>query len=892
ALTTRTIETPRAGRRGSVYEIPLNPTQATAVRNALAQSIYNRLFDWIVARVNRSLNSHSHSAHTIGVLDIYGFEIFESNSFEQLCINYVNEKLQQIFIELTLKAEQEEYVRERIEWTPIKYFNNKIVCDLIEAKRPPGIFAAMNDACATAHADSTAADNSFRQRLTACTSNPHLELYDQNFTVKHYAGNVTYTIDGMTDKNKDQLQKDLLELCKASGNRFLQDLFPEPLNTDARKRPPTASDRIKLSANELFTKLMQSQPSYIRTIKPNENKSPTEYDDQRVLHQIKYLGLCENIRVRRAGFAYRQTFDKVVERFYLLSSATSYAGDYVWKGDAKSACTQIFKDTGIDSSEWQLGVTKAFIRHPETLWALENQREMYWHNMATRIQRAWSKFMAHKHDCATKIQQAWSLSRDRLRHVKEREEARSILSGRKQRRRHSMASTRTFYGDYLGVLGSGGQFIRETIGITENDAVLFSSRGETLVARKMRSAKPGPRILVLTPRDLFVVAQGLDQNGVLTHTLEHRVALASISQVSMSPLQDGWMVFHVNSQPDLVARCDLKAELMYRAVKASGNRIAVNISATIKYNNKNMKATALKFEEAGASPHEQFEKKVVRVCSGLPSSSESRQVKKVVPTTTMTSAYRAPRKAAQPATRRPNTNVVVPGMSVPTPASVATTITAGGSATPKKKGVTSANTVVTTAALEATQQQQELQPAQTQTYSAANSVSSSSTQVPPPPPPPPPAAPAATKYPRYKALYDFPASDSNMELVANMVYEIIEKSDSGWWLARKEGETDEGWVPYNYLNSDPEPPKQAVTTNDKPSNNHLNIAAAMKTASQGLNDRTSNSMAELAAALANRPASPNGGIAAAAAARSNFASRRPAYNSRPIMNDDSDEEWV
>ncbi len=112
---------------------------------------------------------------------------------------------------------------------------------------------------------------------------------------------------------------------------------------------------------------MRAQPSYIRTIKPNENRSATEYDSKAILHQIKYLGLQENIRVRRAGFAYRNTFEKVVERFYLLSHATSYAGDYIWKGDAKSGCERILKDTGIAQEEWQMGVTKAFIKNPETV---------------------------------------------------------------------------------------------------------------------------------------------------------------------------------------------------------------------------------------------------------------------------------------------------------------------------------------------------------------------------------------------------------------------------------------------------------------------------------------------------------------------------------------------
>src|SRR5690606_7178856 len=131
ALTSRIMETSRGGRRGSVYEVPLNKTQAAAVRDALAKAIYSNLFDWIVDRVNVSMTTRGEIANTIGILDIYGFEIFDTNSFEQLCINYVNEKLQQIFIQLTLRTEQEEYAREQIQWTPIKYFDNKIVCDLV-----------------------------------------------------------------------------------------------------------------------------------------------------------------------------------------------------------------------------------------------------------------------------------------------------------------------------------------------------------------------------------------------------------------------------------------------------------------------------------------------------------------------------------------------------------------------------------------------------------------------------------------------------------------------------------------------------------------------------------------------------------------------------------------
>ena len=231
AVTIRIIETSRGGRRGSVYDSPMNIAQATAVRDALAKAIYNNMFDWIVERVNRALQARGTPAYSIGILDIYGFEIFERNSFEQLCINYVNEKLQQIFIQLTLKAEQEEYEREQIQWTPIKYFDNKVVCELIEEKRPPGVFSALNDACATAHADPTAADQTFVQRLNQLSGNPNFAPRQGQFVIKHYAGDVNYAVDGMTDKNKDQLLKDILNLCAQSSNQFLHSLSSRTKST-------------------------------------------------------------------------------------------------------------------------------------------------------------------------------------------------------------------------------------------------------------------------------------------------------------------------------------------------------------------------------------------------------------------------------------------------------------------------------------------------------------------------------------------------------------------------------------------------------------------------------------------------------------------------------------
>ncbi|PVU86096.1 hypothetical protein BB560_006811 [Smittium megazygosporum] len=624
ALETRTIETQRGGRRGSVYKVPLNRAQAIAARDGLAMAIYSRMFDWIVGRVNLSLETKGSFANDIGILDIYGFEIFDNNSFEQLCINYVNEKLQQIFIELTLKAEQDEYVREQIEWTPIEYFNNKVVCDLIEIRRPPGIFATMNDAVATAHADPVAADNALQQRLGSISSE-YFESRNATFTIKHYAGNVSYNIFGMTDKNKDQVFRDHLELCVSSKNRFLVNTFAASQDPDSKKRPPTASDVIKTSANDLMVKLAKCQPSYIRTIKPNENKSATEFDERRVLHQVKYLGLCENIRIRRAGFAYRQTFEKFVERFYLLSSSTSYAGEYTWRGDAKSACAQIFRDTNIDRSEWQLGSTKAFIRHPETLWALENMRERYWYNMAVRIQKAWRRYVAYKNECARKIQNAYRRNKNTMKYVQMREYGNRILANRKERRRYSLISMRTFFGDYLGVgspTSEQGSITKSTIRLQPGDRIIFSSQIEFLAARQLRSAKPANRILVVTNQYMFVVAQVVER-GLYKQVLEHTAALVSISSIGTSPFQDGWVVFNIERQPSFVLQCDFKTELLTHICTVTNARIPVTVAQQLDYFNKKMKSSKLVFSKNEAFKNEVYKSKSVSVATGMPPDSPS-----------------------------------------------------------------------------------------------------------------------------------------------------------------------------------------------------------------------------------------------------------------------------
>ncbi|KAK9459149.1 myosin-1 [Lipomyces oligophaga] len=668
AMTNRIVETSRGGRRGSVYEVPLNITQARAVRDALAKGVYSNLFDWIVDRVNQSMVTRGQAARTIGILDIYGFEIFENNSFEQLCINYVNEKLQQIFIQLTLKTEQEEYVREQIKWSPINYFNNKIVCDLIEEKRPPGIFAALNDAVATAHADSGAADQSFAQRLSLVASNPHFEQRQGKFIVKHYAGDVMYRIDGMTDKNKDQMLKDLLELLNKTGNPFLKTLFPAQVDHDSKRRPPTASDKIKISANDLVTTLMNCQPSYIRTIKPNQTKSPTDYDDKAVLHQIKYLGLQENVRIRRAGFAYRQTFEKFAEQFYLLSPKTSYAGEYIWQGDARSAVLQILKDAAVPNDEFQMGTTKAFIKTPETLFALEHMRDRYWHNMAVRIQRAWRNVLRYRTECAIRIQRAWRRVNGTNQYVQTRDYGHTLLANRKERRSMSIIGSRRFMADYIGIGNSGGQgeFIRNGASIASSEMIHFSCRGEQLIAKLGRTSIRMPRVIVLTSKALYLISESILNRQLVIQT-ERAIPLGQIKSVQLSNLRDDWVAVNVNSQsePDPLIWCVFKTELITRLKMASPST-QIKINTTVEYNKKPNKKTVVKFQKDTSVPRDDVYKSgTVRVPPGLPANSVSRP-----------NPPRKNTKAARPITSgkllRPGGGRAPPGFELSTPQTQAT----------------------------------------------------------------------------------------------------------------------------------------------------------------------------------------------------------------------------
>ncbi|KAK5133251.1 hypothetical protein LTR08_007985 [Meristemomyces frigidus] len=795
ALTTRIIETSRGGRRGSVYDSPMNIAQATSVRDALAKGIYNNMFDWIVQRVNQSLKARSQMAHSIGILDIYGFEIFEKNSFEQLCINYVNEKLQQIFIQLTLKTEQEEYEREQIQWTPIKYFDNKVVCELIEEKRPPGVFAALNDACATAHADPSAADQTFVSRLNALSSNPNFAPRQGQFVIKHYAGDVAYAVEGMTDKNKDQLLKDILNLVAQSGNPFVHTLFPNEVDQDNRRRPPTAGDKIKASANDLVATLMKCTPSYIRTIKPNENKSPTEYNSANVMHQIKYLGLQENVRIRRAGFAYRQTFEKFVERFYLLSPKCSYAGEYTWTGDARSGVQQILKDTSIPKEEWQMGVTKAFIKTPETLFALETMRDRYWHNMAIRIQRSWRNYLRYRTECATRIQRFWRKKSGGEPFLVLRDEGTKQLAGRKERRRFSLLGYRRYLGDYLGIDNPGGtgELLKKNAGIGSGERTFFSCRCELLVSKLGRSSKPEPRFIILTSKAVYLIKQAL-VNKQLQIFAERTMPLGAIKFTSTSNLKDDWFALGVGSpqEPDSLINCIFKTEFFTQLRHAARGAAQLQVGESVQYNKKPGKLATIKaVKDPQVRRDDLYKSGQIHTGPGEPANSVSRPTPKgrSIPGKAITSGKllkkstggklsqqaaqqnRRPMPQAQPLPGQSATRtaervvpIPVPQQSVQ-PIAQARPAQAFLQAQPQPGPVAALSNGVIS-----------MGPSHSRNISTSSTASSRA----PPPPPPPPAQTPVSNDAQFKALYDFAGQTSGeLSLKKDEVIVVTQKENNG-----------------------------------------------------------------------------------------------------------------
>ncbi|CAF1111435.1 unnamed protein product [Rotaria sp. Silwood1] len=374
-----------------------NKDQVVNSIGALSKSIYHRMFCWLVERVNLTLDVKSKRQYFIGVLDIAGFEIFEYNGFEQLCINYTNERLQQFFNHHMFVLEQEEYKREGIQWTFIDFGMDLQACiDLIE--KPMGILSILEEECIVPKAT----DKTFVEKLY----NNHLGKHPQfgkpkpakgkaeaHFEIHHYAGSVPYTATGWLEKNKDPINTTVATLFAKSKSAMLAHLFADVIEEEgggaggkagAKKKGgsmQTISATHRESLHKLMTNLKSTHPHFVRCIIPNEIKTGGVLDSHLVMHQLTCNGVLEGIRICRKGFPNRIIYAEFKQRYSIL------APNAIPKGfvDAKKSTENILKDIALSEELYRLGTTKVFFK-AGTLGHLEDLRDQALSQIIARLQ--------------------------------------------------------------------------------------------------------------------------------------------------------------------------------------------------------------------------------------------------------------------------------------------------------------------------------------------------------------------------------------------------------------------------------------------------------------------------------------------------------------------------
>uniref|UniRef100_A0A8B9LA47 Myosin, heavy chain 11b, smooth muscle n=1 Tax=Astyanax mexicanus TaxID=7994 RepID=A0A8B9LA47_ASTMX len=414
---TKAILTPRIKVGREMVQKAQTKEQADFAVEALAKAMYDRLFRWILARVNKALDkSKRQGASFIGILDIAGFEIFEDNSFEQLCINYTNEKLQQLFNHTMFILEQEEYKREGIEWNFIDFGLDLQPCiELIERpNNPPGILALLDEECWFPKAT----DVSFVDKLTNthsshCKFSKPKNLKEKTFfSVQHYAGKVDYNASAWLTKNMDPLNDNVTALLNNSTSPFVQDLWKDaervvgletmakmaksdtsmPSSTKSKKGMfRTVGQLYKESLGKLMTTLHNTQPNFVRCIIPNHEKRAGKLDASLVLEQLRCNGVLEGIRICRQGFPNRIVFHEFRQRYEILAASAIPKGFM----DGKQACTLMIKHLDLDPNLYRIGQSKMFFR-TGVLAQLEEERDLKLTVIIIAFQAQGRGFLARK----------------------------------------------------------------------------------------------------------------------------------------------------------------------------------------------------------------------------------------------------------------------------------------------------------------------------------------------------------------------------------------------------------------------------------------------------------------------------------------------------------------
>ncbi|XP_074256517.1 unconventional myosin-VIIa isoform X3 [Saimiri boliviensis] len=373
-LTSRTLIT-----RGETVSTPLSREQALDVRDAFVKGIYGRLFVWIVDKINAAIykppsQDVKNSRRSIGLLDIFGFENFAVNSFEQLCINFANEHLQQFFVRHVFKLEQEEYDLESIDWLHIEFTDNQDALDMI-ANKPMNIISLIDEESKFPKGtDTTMLHKLNSQHKLNMNYIPPKNNHETQFGINHFAGVVYYETQGFLEKNRDTLHGDIIQLVHSSRNKFIKQIFQADvaMGAETRKRSPTLSSQFKRSLELLMRTLGACQPFFVRCIKPNEFKKPMLFDRYLCVRQLRYSGMMETIRIRRAGYPIRYSFVEFVERYRVLLPGVKPAYK---QGDLRGTCQRMAEAVLGTHDDWQIGKTKIFLKdHHDMLLEVERDK--------------------------------------------------------------------------------------------------------------------------------------------------------------------------------------------------------------------------------------------------------------------------------------------------------------------------------------------------------------------------------------------------------------------------------------------------------------------------------------------------------------------------------------
>ncbi|XP_059938644.1 myosin-2 isoform X2 [Mesoplodon densirostris] len=374
---------------------------------ALARAVYEKMFLWMVTRINQQLDTKQPRQYFIGVLDIAGFEIFDFNSLEQLCINFTNEKLQQFFNHHMFVLEQEEYKKEGIEWEFIDFGMDLAACiELIE--KPMGIFSILEEECMFPKATDTSFKNKLYEQHLGKSSNFQKPKVvkgraEAHFSLVHYAGIVDYNITGWLDKNKDPLNETVVGLYQKSAMKTLAHLFSGAQSTDAEagggsKRGgkkkgssfQTVSALFRENLNKLMTNLRSTHPHFVRCIIPNETKTPGAMEHELVLHQLRCNGVLEGIRICRKGFPSRILYADFKQRYKVLNASAIPEGQFI---DSKKASEKLLASIDVDHTQYKFGHTKVFFK-AGLLGLLEEMRDDKLAQLITRTQARCKGFLA------------------------------------------------------------------------------------------------------------------------------------------------------------------------------------------------------------------------------------------------------------------------------------------------------------------------------------------------------------------------------------------------------------------------------------------------------------------------------------------------------------------